>query len=187
MPMARLAPSLAAALALCCFAPLTAPLAPEIALAQDQGAAPPIKQMALTDAQVQAYLAAETAMEPLLAKMPQDDSAPLDPKLLVALDAAAKKNGFASIDEFQDIGANIDLVMDGIDPATKKYVGAGVLLKQELASTQADPKLAPADKKQAVEEINEALKSVEPLQNAGNADLVLKYYDKLAASDPQHD
>ena len=96
--MARLAPSFAAALALCCLAPLPALLAPEIALAQDQPAAPPVQQMALTDAQVQAYLAAETAMEPLLAKMPQDDSAPLDPKLLAALDAAAKKHGFASLD-----------------------------------------------------------------------------------------
>jgi hypothetical protein len=183
--MARVAPSLAAALALCCFAPLPVLLAPHIALAQAQPANEPIKQMALTDAQVQAYLAAETAMEPLLAKMPQDDASPIDPKLLAALDAAAKKNGFASIDEFQDVGANIDLVMDGVDPATKKYVGADVLLKQEIASTQADAKLAPADKKQALAELNEALKSVEPLQNAGNADLVLKYYDKLAASDPQ--
>ncbi len=186
--MARLARPLAAALTLFCFAPLPALLAPDVALAQAQPAATPdeqVPQMALTDAQVQSYLAAEAAMEPLLAKMPQNDGAPIDPKLLAALDAAAKKHGFASIDEFQDVGANIDLVMDGVDPATKKYVGADVLLKQEIATTQADTKMAPADKKQALDELDDALKSAEPLKNAGNADIVLKYYDKLAASDPQ--
>jgi hypothetical protein len=144
-----------------------------------------MKQMALTDAQVQGYLAATADIDPLLAKLPQSDSNAVDPKLMAALDAASKKHGFASFDEFQDVGANIGLVMDGIDTQTKKYVGADVMLKQQIAAITAEPKMAPADKKQALAELNEALKSIEPLKNPGNVDLVLKYYDKLAADDPQ--
>ena len=104
---------------------------------------------------------------------------------MAALDAAAKKHAFASFDDFQDVGANIGLVMDGIDPDTKKYVGAEAMLKKQIAEVQADAKTPAADKKQALAELNDALKSVEPLKNAGNADLVLKYYDKLSAAQPQ--
>ena len=144
-----------------------------------------MKQMALTDAQVQAYLAAEAEIQPLLAKLPQSESGQVDPKAMAALDAAAKKHAFASFDDFQDVGANIGLVMDGIDPDTKKYVGAEAMLKKQIAEVQADAKMPAADKKQALAELNDALKSVEPLKNAGNADLVLKYYDKLSAAQPQ--
>ena len=49
---------------------------------------------------------------------------------------------------------------------------------------QADAKMPAADKKQALAELNEALKSIDPVKNAGNIDLVIKYYDKLAAAEP---
>ena len=75
--------------------------------------------------------------------------------------------------------------MDGVDPQTKKYVGADVMLKKQIAEVQADAKMPAADKKQALAELNEALKSIDPVKNAGNIDLVLKYYDKLAAAEPQ--
>jgi hypothetical protein len=38
------------------------------------------------------------------------------------------------------------------------------------------------DKKQALDDLNMAMKSPEPpVENKGNIDLVLKYYDKLSA------
>jgi hypothetical protein len=183
--MAALVRPLAAALALVCLAPLAVTLAPEIAFAQAQPADAPMKQIALTDAQVQAYLAAATDIDPLLDKLPQNDSGAVDPKLMAALDAASKKHSFASFDDFQDVGANIGLVMDGVDAQTKTYVGADVMLKQQIAAVQAEPKMAPADKKQALAELSDALKSVEPLKNPGNVAVVLKYYDKLAVDDAQ--
>jgi hypothetical protein len=36
------------------------------------------------------------------------------------------------------------------------------------------------DKKEALAELNDALKSPVPIENKGNIDLVAKYYDKLA-------
>jgi hypothetical protein len=186
--MVRLVRPLAAALALCCLAPLPPLLAPDAALAQTQPAGAsdePMKQIALTEAQVQAYIAAAADIEPMLEKVPQSDAGQLDAKLLAQLDAAAKKHQFASFQDYQDVAANIGLVMDGVDPQTKKYVGAEVLLKKQIAEVQADAKMPAADKKQALAELNEALKSIDPVKNAGNIDLVLKNYDKLAAAEPQ--
>lgn len=186
--MVRLVRPLAAAIALFCLTATPPLLAPGAAMAQGQPAAAPdepMKQIALTEAQIQAYLAAAPDIEPTLDKLPQNDSGQLDPKLLTQLDAAAKKHQFASFEDYQDVAANIGVVIDGIDPQTKKYVGADVMLKKQIAETQADAKMPAADKKQALADLNDALKSVEPVKNAGNIDLVLKYYDKLAAAQPQ--
>lgn len=186
--MARFVRPLAAAFALCCLAPLPSPLAPAAAFAQAQEpASEPMKQIALTDAQIQAYIAAAADLGPLLEKAPQNDSGQIDPKFMGQLDDAAKKHQFASFEDFQDVAANIGLVMDGVDPQTKKYLGADAMLKKQIAEVQADAKMPAADKKQALAELNEALKSVEPVKNAGNIDIVLKNYDKLAAAAPSQD
>ena len=183
--MVRLVRPFAAALALCCLAPLPSLLTPDAALAQSQPAAAPdepLKQIALTDAQIQAYLAAAPDIEPVLEKMQQNGTGQLDAKTLAALDAAAKKHQFASFEEYQDVAANIGLAMDGIDPQTKKYVGADVMLKKQIAEVQADPKMPAADKKQALADLNDALKAITPVQIPGNIELVLKNYDKLSDS-----
>jgi len=76
-------------------------------------------------------------------------------------------------------------VLAGFDPQTKKYVGDEIVLKKEIAETQADKKMSPADKKEELTQLNEALKSVKPLQFPGNVAVVTKYYDKLAEAMPQ--
>jgi hypothetical protein len=145
------------------------------------GAAPPqLKQMVLTEKQVEGAIAAQTEMSPITEKM-QENSKP-DPKVMAQLEAIAKKNGFASYDEFGNVMDNIGLVLGGVDPATKKYVGSETVIKSEIAQVQADKKMSAADKKQALDDLNAALKSPEPaVQNKGNIDLVVKYYDKLEA------
>jgi hypothetical protein len=182
----------AAALSIACLAASMAALSSSAALAQaKQQMAPPaqaapqqqapVKQIALTDKQVQGLLAASKEMDPITAKMPEN--ARPDPKVTAQLDAIAKKNGFASYDEYNDVGDNISLVMAGFDPATKKYVGNEAVLKAQIAQVQGDKKMSPKDKKEALADLNDALKSPAPaIQNKGNIDLVGKYYDKLAES-----
>ena len=186
--MAHFVRSLAAALSIAALAPLTIVAAPSAALAQTQPAGAPdeaMKQMALSEAQIEGYLAAQAEIEPILAKLPESASDKPDPKVMAQLDAVAKKYKFASFDEFETVGANIGMVSDGVDPQTKKYVGADVLLKKQIAEIQADKKMKPAEKKQAIEELNAALKSIEPVKFPGNIDLVVKYYDKIEAAMPQ--
>ena len=141
--------------------------------------APAVKQMALTEKQIEGVLAAQKDVDAITDKLP--DNAKPDPKVDAQLDAVAKKNGFASYDEYNAVVDNISLVLGGFDPAIKKFVGAETVLKAQIAQIQADKKMPAKDKKEALADLNEALKSPPPaIENKGNIDLVAKYYDKLA-------
>jgi hypothetical protein len=138
-----------------------------------------LKQIALTDKQIEGVLAAAKEMAPITEKLP--DNAKPDPKILAQLDGVAKKNGFASYDDYNNVVDNVSLVLAGFDPATKKYVGTETVIKSQIAQVQADKKMPAKDKKEALADLNEALKSPGPaVENKGNIDLVAKYYDKLA-------
>jgi hypothetical protein len=142
---------------------------------------PALKQIPLSEKQIQGVLAASKDMDAITSKLPEN--AQPDPKVLAQLDGIAKKNGFASFDEYNDVTDNISLVLGGVDPATKKYVGSDVVIKSQIAEVQADKKMSPKDKKEALDDLNNALKSpAPPVQNKGNIDLVVKYYDKLNES-----
>ena len=182
----------AAAVSIVCLAASIAVLSADSALAQAkqqmapaQAAPPPgqppaLKQMALTDKQIDAVLAAQKDMNAITDKLPQD--AKPDPKVIAKLGDVAKKNGFAGYDEYNAVLDNISLVLGGIDPATKKYVGSEAVIKAQFAEVQADKKMSAKDKKEELADLNEALKSpAPPIENKGNLDLVGKYYDKLAA------
>jgi hypothetical protein len=153
-------------------------------MAQVQAAPPqegPIKQIALTDKQVQGVLSAQKDLDAITDKL-TENSKP-DPKMTAQLEAVAKKNGFASYDEYNNVVENISLVLAGFDPATKKYVGSDAVIKAQIAQVQADTKMPAKDKKEALADLNEALKAPAPaVENKGNIDLVAKYYDKLAAA-----
>jgi len=154
-------------------------------MAPSQAAPPPgqppaIKQMALTDKQIEGVLAAQKNMDAITSKLP--DNARPDAKVIAQLDAVAKKHGFAGYDEYNNVVDNISLVLSGFDPATKKYVGSDAVIKAQIAEVEADKKMSAKDKKDALADLNQALKAPEPpIENKANIDLVAKYYDKLAA------
>jgi len=139
---------------------------------------PELKQIALTDKQIEGVLSAQKDMDAITDKIP--DNAPPDPKLDAKLDDVAKKYGFAGYPDYNTVVDNISLVLGGIDPATKKYVGTETVIKAQIAQVTADKKMSAKDKKEALADLNEALKQKQPeVQNKGNIDLVVKYYDKL--------
>jgi hypothetical protein len=143
--------------------------------------APELKQIALTDKQLDGVLAAQKDMDAITEKLPEN-TAP-DQKVIGQLDAVAKKNGFASYDDYNNVVDNISLVLGGFDPATKKYVGTEAVIKAQIAQVQADKKMPAKDKKEALDELNEALKTPAPqIENKANIDVVGKYYDKLVAA-----
>ena len=140
---------------------------------------PELKQIALTDKQIESVLAAQKDVDAITDKVP--DNAPPDPKIDAKLDEVAKKYGFANYPDYNAVVDNISLVLGGIDPATKKYVGTEAVIKSQIAQVTADKKMSVKDKKQALADLNEALKQPQPaVQNKGNIDLVVKYYDKLS-------
>lgn len=142
---------------------------------------PTLKQIALTDKQLDGVLAAQKDMDAITEKLPEN-TAP-DAKMMAQLDAVAKKHGFASSDDYNNVVDNISLVLGGFDPTTKKYVGNEAVLKSQIAQVEADKKMPAKDKKEALDELNQALKTPAPaIENKGNIDLVGKYYDKLVAA-----
>ena len=143
--------------------------------------APALKQIALTDKQLDGVLAAQKDMDAITAKLPEN-TAP-DAKVMAQLDGVAKKLGFASYDDYNNVVDNISLVLGGFDPTTKKYVGNDAVIKTQIAQVEADKKMPAKDKKEALDELNEALKTPAPaIENKANIDLVGKYYDKLVAA-----
>jgi hypothetical protein len=153
--------------------------APPSQMAPAQPAPPPLKQMALTDKQIEGVLAAQKDVDAITQKLPPN--APPSPKAVAQLDAVAKKNGFANYNEYNDVVDNITLVLSGFDPVAKKYVGFEAATKAQIAQVQANKQMSAKDKKDALAELNDALKSPAPaIENKGNIDLVGKYYDKLA-------
>jgi hypothetical protein len=177
--------SLAALLA---FASATGAFAQAKQAAPAAQAAPPpaepaLKQIALTEKQIEGVLASQKELDAITEKLPEDAMEKPDPKVTAQLDVVAKKYGFADYAEYNVVIDNVSLVMGGFDPQTKKYVGNDVVLKQQIAAVQADKKMSAKEKKEALADLNEALKAPSPaIENKGNIDVVGKYYDKLAAA-----
>src|SRR5258708_24029739 len=153
-------------------------------MAPAQAAPPPaqppvVKQMALTDKQIEGVLAAQRDMDAITEKLP--DNAKPDPRITAQLEGVAKKNGFAGYDEYSNVVDNLSIVLAGFDPATRKYVGTAAVIKAQIAQLRADKKIPPKDNKEALDDLNQALTApAPPIENKGNIDLVAKYYDKLA-------
>lgn len=140
----------------------------------------PMKQIALTEKQIEGVLAAQKDMAALDDKLPDSSNMEPDEKLATEFEAVSRKAGFASYAEYNNVMDNISLVLAGFDPATKKYIGAEAVLKQQIAAVQADAKMPVKDKKQALDDMKAALQApVQAIENKSNIDLVGKYYDKL--------
>ncbi|MGQ7370435.1 hypothetical protein ACTGW3_12760, partial [Streptococcus suis] len=104
------------------------------------------------------------------------------PNMLSKLESVAKKHGFAGYADYTIVLDNIGLVLGGFDPKTKTYVGAEAALRLRIAAVQADKTISADDKKDALEELNAAMKALPPaVENKGNIALVGKHYDGLSA------
>lgn len=140
-----------------------------------------IVQIKLSAKQIEAFIASQKDMAAISEKMQNNTSDAPDPKIQAELEAIAKKHGFKDFAEYDDVAANIAMIMAGIDPQTKKFLEPQDAIKKEIAEVQADKSIAAVEKTQMLQELNEALKVAQPIQNPSNVDLVKKYYDKIEA------
>jgi hypothetical protein len=142
-----------------------------------------LRQVTLTDKMIEGELASQKEFDAIAEKLPETAPEKPDPKVTAQFEAVAKKYGFASYDEYNDVVDTIGLVLGGFDPATKKYVGADNVIRGQIAAVEADKSIPDEDRKQALEQLNDALKApVPPIENKANIELVTKYYDKLNAT-----
>jgi hypothetical protein len=135
-----------------------------------------VKQIKLTEKHIQSFIAAYKDMAKIYEGANFDKP---DPKLEAQAEAVAQKNGFASLAEYDDVSANISMIVSGIDPQTKKFTEAPELIKNDIAALKADKSIPEAEKKRELAELDAALKDAKPIQFKENITLVLKYFDKL--------
>lgn len=157
-------------------------LAVAAAPAAAQGTPPEMKQIKLTEQQVQSFIAAQSDLNAVTSKIKGDKP---DPKLVAEFEAAAKKHGFSSLQELDEVAANIGLVMSGFDPKTREFSQPPEALKKEIAAVTADKSIPEKEKKEILGELNAAMKFAKPVQFPENIELIRKHYDKIEAAMPK--
>jgi len=133
-------------------------------------------QLALTEQQIQGFI----AVTPEIAKVIEPLQSDPDAKTVAQLDGIAKKGGFADYAQYEVVAANIAMVLQGVDPETRKFTDPKQMIQSQIREVEADAAMSAEDKKDALAELNEALSVVHPVDNPGNIALVEKHYDKLA-------
>jgi hypothetical protein len=160
---------------------IAAVLAVAFAYASAAAIAQPVKQVKLTDKHVEGFIAAQQDMAGVAEKMQGSTTDKPDPKIEAELESIAKKHGFASFAEYDDVAGTISMVMAGIDPQTKAFTEPQIAIKKEIEEVTADKSIPDKEKKQMLDELNDALKSAAPIQFPTNIEIVTKYYDKIDA------
>lgn len=140
-----------------------------------------IPQIKLDAKQVEGFIAAQKDMAKIAEKMQGATSEKPDPKIQAELDGIAKTHGFNDFAQYDDVAANISMVMAGIDPQTGAFTDPTESIKKEIEDVKASTSLSEKDKKQMLEELGEALKVTQPIQYPDNIELVKKYREKIDA------
>jgi len=139
------------------------------------------KQVKLTDKHIEGFIAAQKDMESFAEKLQGGAADKPDPKMQGELETIAKKHGFGSFNEYDDVAATISNIMAGIDPSTKVFSDPTVAIKKEMEEVTGDKTIPDNEKKQMLDDLKEALKAAQPIQYPTNIELVTKYFDKLDA------
>ena len=136
-----------------------------------------MKQIKLTDKHIQGFMA---AYEDIAKVYDGAESDKPDPKAEAQAAAVAKKYGFASLAQYDDVSMNISMIMSGIDPQTNKFTEPPEQIKNEIAALKADKSIPEAEKKEELTQLEAELKNARPVQFKENIALVQKYFDQLA-------
>ena len=138
------------------------------------------KQIELTDSIVASFIAAQKDYEPLAKKL-IDAGEKLDDGLSKELDDVAKKHGFADFANFEDVGANITLVLEGYDRESGTFSDPKALMQKELEDIKADDSIPANEKKEILKDLEQEIAAVPPLQYPSNVDVVKKHLKEIEA------
>ncbi len=130
-----------------------------------------VKQIKLTEDQVTHFIAAQADLAAIASKIQAAGDKP-DATLQTELENIAKKHGFSNFAELDDVAANISIVMAGLDSGSGNFVDPVDALKKEREEVEKDSTIPDADKKQLLDELNEAISTTPRLQYKENVDIV---------------
>jgi hypothetical protein len=137
----------------------------------------PLKQIKLSDAQVTNFIAAQPDLAGVSGKVQEAGGTP-DAALEAELEAIAKKHGFSSFSELDDVAANISIIMAGLD-AEGGFTDPLDALKKELESVEADASIPEEDKKELVQQLTEAIETTPPLEHKENVEIVKAHREAI--------
>src|ERR1700738_1516852 len=144
---------------------------PSVAAAQE------VKQIKLTEKHMQGFIVVSEHMAQLYHGANPDRP---DPKLEVQAEALVKKNGFASLADYNDdLSTNTAIVLSGVDQQTKTFTEPPDQIKKEINSIKANKAIPEAQKREDLAQLEAALKDTRPIQFKENIAMVLKYFDQL--------
>lgn len=147
--------------------------------AQDAPApAAPVKQIKLTEAQVKNFISAQPDLALVAGKL-QEAGEDIGEPLRAELEGIAKKHGFSSFSELDEVAVNISIVMAGLDTQTGEFTDPLEALKKELEDVKADDSIPADDKQKLVQELSEAIKATPPLEHKENVDLVKAHHQEI--------
>jgi hypothetical protein len=134
---------------------------------------PEILQIELTEKQLEAFIATQKGVSTVVEKMQAAVfSDPVQSKYEAELERIVRKQGFKNFAEYELVSANLSLVMAAIDPQTKVFSDPHAAIRKEIEKVRVDQTSSDRQKKQLLLELNEALKSVQPIEFSTNIELV---------------
>ena len=137
-----------------------------------------LKQIKLTEAKVKSFISAQKQLAPLASKLDAAGDTQ-DPAVQREVEQIAKGNGFATLQEFDDVAANISVVLAGLDPQTGQFTEPPEQIKKDMDEIKQDTQMSQKDKDDALAQMQAALKVAAPLQFKENVALVKKYQKEL--------
>lgn len=151
------------------------------ALAQSTG---PINQIKLSDQLITGFIAAQKDLVPLSEELQKAaESGNITPGLQQKLDGVAKKNGFKSLTELDDVTDNINMIMSGLDPQSGEFkMNADEIRKsiqEEIAEIKKDTSIPEKEKKDLLAEQEKALAAAGKVDFPENIALVKKYVKQI--------
>ena len=158
---------------------LVAPASAQQPPAQQQPPpAPEIMQVRLTEKHITGFLGAQKDLVAITAKLEAAGDT-IDDKLQKELDDIGRKHAFKDFADFEEIRANVMMVLAGIDPDNGEYSDPIELIKKDIEAIKADKALTEEDRKAQLEEMADALKEMAPLKYKENIDIVKKYAKQI--------
>src|SRR4029077_6910735 len=136
---------------------------------------PRVKQIRLTEQQVQSFITAHKDMTASAGSSLRQSN----PKVRAESEVIATKSGVKDFAEDDEGAANILMIVAGINPRTRRYTDPQIAMKQKIAQIAADKSLAATDKKKLLNEFGTRLNAAQPIQYPSNIELVKKYYDQI--------
>jgi hypothetical protein len=151
---------------------------PAVAQDRNDSETRPLVQVELTDALMKRFLAMQSDLVALGKQIEGTEQEETD-VLKSKLTELAKKNGFATFEEFDDVASTISLVMEGLDPDTKEYVDPKESIAADIEDAKKDTTLTEAERKEVIADLEEARRTTPDVKYPGNIEMVRKYAEQI--------